>query len=96
LAPPIFRVVAPKAFERTMRMLEPPMETWTISRRVVSSEKWLLPLLAETGEVDQVPTQWSGLELAAAALEAMKGIRSKDGRKCRAERRIVRAIWCQV
>ncbi len=69
LAPPIFRVVAPKALLSTMRMLEPPIETCTISRRVVSSEKWLLPLLAETGEVDQVPTQ----RLSALAEPVMTG-----------------------
>src|SRR5215469_13945513 len=87
-APPIFRFVAPKALLRTIRTLEPPIDTCTISRSVVSSEKRLLLLLAETGEVDQVPTQWAS-ELAA---RAVKGIRSNDARKWRDVRRIVRAI----
>jgi ferric iron reductase protein FhuF len=53
-------------------------------------------LLAETGEVDQVPTQWASELLAMAELVAMKEITSNDARKWREERRIVRAIWSQV
>jgi hypothetical protein len=59
---------------------------------VVSSEKWLLPLLAETGEVDQVPTH----RFSALAEAVKTGISSNDARKWREGRRIVRAIWSQV
>jgi hypothetical protein len=50
------------------RMAGPPMETWTISRKVVSA----LPIFASglgwaTGAAAQVPTQWSG-EAAEAAV----------------------------
>src|ERR1700733_2594057 len=96
LAPPIFRAVAPKALLRTIRRLGPPIDTWTISRRVVSSEKWLSVLPAEDGAADHVPTQWASDLLALAEVVAMNGISSNDARKWRDVRRIVRAIWCQV
>ena len=76
-------------------MLEPPSDTCTISRKVVSSEKRLLLLLAETGAVDHVPTQCAS-ELLARAEMAMKGIMSDAARNSRAERRIVRAMLGKV
>jgi hypothetical protein len=40
-----------------------------------------LVLLAETGALDQVPTQWLSDLLALAEEVAMKGISSHDARK---------------
>src|SRR5581483_565804 len=87
-------VAAPKALLRTIRRLEPPRETCTISRRVVSSENRLLLLLEETGAVDQVPTQRSWA--LAPAVMVIKAISNREARNCGAERRVVRVISGQV
>ncbi len=74
----------PNSLERMMRTREPPRETWTISRKVVSAAPNLaLGLGSATGEVAQVPTQWSGGAAAAAfslMLERQKSARAMSGR----------------
>src|SRR5207302_10499288 len=64
----------PNSFVRITRTEGPPMEMWTISRRVVPSVPGTpnLPsgFLAAMGDVAQVPTQWSGD--AAIALSGLR------------------------
>jgi len=79
----------------------PPSEMWTISRRVVpvvlSAPNFAVGLLAATGEVDQVPTQWSG-EAAVAGI-VVKQWRQKSARAGRRDlsrglvMTVLNAIW---
>ena len=69
-AAPMVRGSRPNSLVRMTRTEGPPMEMWTISRRVVPSVPGApnLPsgFLAAIGEAAQVPTQWSAADAALA------------------------------
>jgi hypothetical protein len=84
-AAPIVSGSRPNSLVRTIRMDGPPMEMWTISRRVVPSVPGApnVPagFFAAMGEVAQVPTQWSGDVAAVAGFGMQQRPSRQSGRK---------------
>src|SRR4051794_19552201 len=92
-AAPMVRGSRPNSLVRMTRTEGPPMEMWTISRRVVPSVPGApnLPsgFLAAMGEAAQVPTQWSAGDAALAQI----GVRhERESRRRRESGALVRMI----
>ena len=99
-AAPMVRGSTPNSLVRMTRIEGPPMEMWTISRRVVPSVPGApnLPsgFLAAIGEAAQVPTQWSAGGVAFVTRQQRRSRGRRERARYFVDMTILNANWIEV